>query len=224
MQQWELLASPGHVLLTRVDEYRRKLRLPAGVIAGAVLVTLAAGPIAYEAAKAGGGVVEWIVRKGGGIVSSPPVKSPAPQLKAIHAVVPAGFSTPLEAVPSLETDVIPSMQAQVAAAGAGKRLADCDFARKIDTDWASVGQIAPRCRYSKDGDRLWVWSLVKHKGQLRPWMGLIRKDGGTAVFSQIVFSGAVLGDTMPARLDEKQIPRAIAADFPELVVEPRSQK
>lgn len=224
MQQWELLASPGHVLLTRVDEYRRKLQLPVLVFAGAVLVTLAAAPVAYLIAEAGGGLVEWVVRKGGGIVASPPAKSPAPQLKAIRIVVPSGFTTTLDTVPDLDTDVIPAMNAQVVAAGAGKRLNECDFTRKIDADWASAGDISPRCRYSKDGNRLWVWSLVKQDGKLRPWMGLIRKDGGKASLAQITVSGAALSGSVPAKLDPKQIPRAIAADFPELVVAQGDQK
>ena len=224
MQQWELLASPGHVLLTRVDEYRRKLRFPSLVIAGAVLVTLAAAPLAYSLAKAGGGVVEWVVRKGGGIVSSPPAKSPAPEIKTIRIVVPGDFRTTLDTVPDLETDVVPAMKAQVIASAAGKRLEECDFTRKIDAAWASEGDISPRCRYSKDGSRLWVWSVVKQQDKLRPWMGLIRKDGGTATLAQITVSGSALSGSVPAKLDPKQIPRAIAADFPELVVAQGGQK
>ena len=224
MQQWELLASPGHVLMTRIDEYRRKLRLPGLLIVGAVVTTMAAAPLAYALAKAGGGVVEWVVRKGGGIVSSPPTKSPAPQLKTIRAIVPSGFSTTLDTVPDLETDVIPAMKAQVVAAGQGKRLADCDFSRKIDAEWASAGSISPRCRYSQDGSRLWVWSLVKQQEQLRPWVGLIHKDGDTIILSQVAVSGAAESGAVAEKLDPKQIPRTVAADFPELTVAQGEQK
>lgn len=217
MQQWELLASPGHVLLTRVDEYRRKVRLPALLLAGAVLVTLAAAPVAYSVAKAGGGAVEWVARKGGGIVASPPAKSPAPQLRRIQPVVPVGFTATLDTVPDFEADVLPAMRAQVAAAGAGKKLTECDFARKITDEWAAAGEISPRCRYSEDGSRLWVWSIVKTKGQLRPWVGLISKRDGAVQLSHIAITNSPVAEADPHSVSPNHIPRTLAQDFPELL-------
>lgn len=220
LQQWELLASPGHVLLTRVDQYRRKLRLPIKVLAGAVIVALAGIPAAYYTAQAGGGVARWIVAKVGGFVSKAPTKDPAPQLKTIRPIVAPGFSATLDSVPDLDADVLPAMKAQVAAAGKGKRLEDCDFTKQIDADWATVGEIIPRCRYSKDGSRLWVWSLVKTKGQMRPWMGLIAEHESPFTLYQISIAGAAMSETSarsPSILPH-HIPRAIASDFPELVI------
>ena len=223
MQQWELLASPGHVLLARVDEYRRKVRLPVLVIVGAALTTLAAAPVAYSVAKGGGTVVEWVVRKVGGVVATPPAKSLAPELKTIRAVVPQGFSTTLDVVPDLESAVLPAMQAQVVAAQSNKRLDECDFSRKIDADWASAGDISPRCRYSTDGSRLWVWSLVKSKGQLRPWMGLISKREGKFSFQHVAIPNGPISEREGA-LSPSRIPRALAQDFPELVTSRGAEK
>ena len=218
MQQWELLASPGHVLLARVDQYRRKLRLPKMVLAGAVVVALAGVPAAYYTAKAGGGVVQWIVGKVGGFVAQPPKKDPTPRLKNIRPIVAPGFSATLDSVPDLEADVLPAMKAQVAAAAKGMRLEDCDFGRKIDSEWATPTEITPRCRYSKDGSRLWVWSLVKKGGEMRPWLGLIAAHGDQPVnLYQISISGAAQSAQAPSLLPT-QIPRAIATDFPELSV------
>ncbi len=218
MQKWELLASPGHVLLTRVDEYRRKLRLPGLLFAGAMVMTFSAAPAALWIAKAGASSVEWVLRKGGGLMATPPAKSPAPALKRVQPVVPMGFSVGLETVPDFDADVLPSMKAQVAAANAGKRLEDCDFGRKIDAQWASVGDITPRCRYSKDGSRLWVWSIVKSKGQLRPWMGLIKREGKSAALFQIAIAGSPISEVDPSVLYLDHIPRTVAEDFPELVI------
>ena len=221
MQQWELLASPGHVLLERVNQYRRKLSLPKKVLAGAVLVALAGIPAAYYTAQAGGGVARWIVAKVGGLVSRPPTKDPAPQLKTIRPIVAPGFSATLDSVPDLDGDVMPAMKAQVGAAAQGKRLEECDFAKRIDEDWATATEIIPHCRYSKDGSRLWVWSLVKTKGQMRPWMGLIAAhEGSPVMLYQIAIAGAAMSEATARgpSIPLNQIPRALAADFAELAV------
>ena len=102
----------------------------------------------------------------------------------------------------------------------GSRLLaeDCDFGRKIDAEWATPSEITPRCRYSKDGSRLWVWSLVKKGGEMRPWLGLIAAHGDQPVnLYQISISGAAQSAQAPSLLPT-QIPRAIATDFPELSV------
>lgn len=219
MQQWELLAAPGHVLLTRVDEYRRKLRLPALVLAGAMLAALAAKPVADLVAGAAAGSVEWVMRKGGGLVASPPAKSLAPTLKRVQPVVPTGFSVSLDVVPDFENEVLPAMKAQVVAAGQGKRLDQCDFNRKITDEWAAASDVLPRCRYSKDGERLWVWSIVKTKGQLRPWVGLIKRDGKTAKLFHVAIAGSPVTDADPSSLNLGNVPRTVAQDFPELAAE-----
>ena len=224
MQQWELLASPGHVLLTRVDEYRRKLRLPTLLLGGAVLAALAAAPVASAIASAAAGSVEWVMRKGGGLVASPPAQSAAPSLKQVQPVVPSGFAVSLDLVPDFEGDVLPAMKAQVLAAGQGKRLDHCDFSRKIDADWAAADDVSPRCRYSQDGERLWVWSIVKNKGQLRPWVGLIKRDGKSAKLFHIAVAGSPVAGSDPAALPLSHIPRTVAQDFPELIEKPKTIK
>lgn len=224
MQQWELLASPGHVLLTRVDEYRRKLRLPAFLLVGAVVASLAAAPVAYFLAKAGAGSVEWVMRTGGGLIANPPAKSPAPEIKRIQPVVPTGFTVNLDSVPDFDADVMPAMKAQVVAAATGKRLEDCDFSRKVDAEWANSTDIAPRCRYSKEGSRLWVWSLVKSNGQLRPWMGLIKREGKSAKLYHVALGRGPVADSSPDSLYPDNIPRTLAEDLPELVLAQNQKK
>ena len=40
-QQWELLASEGHVLLARIDAYRTRLKLPLAVATAAIFLAWA---------------------------------------------------------------------------------------------------------------------------------------------------------------------------------------
>lgn len=216
-QQWELLASPGHVFLARVDQYRRKTRVPTVVAGLSVLLWVSAFWISPAIATKVGGAVGWVVGTGGGLVGGKPVpQSPAPQLKALLPIIPPNFQFNGAQVPKLVEDVLPEVIGQVAAMDVGKRMEACDFTKKISETWFDGVDMTPRCRYSKDFDRLWVWALVNNKGQYQAWMGLVSKIDGKARLLNVKVRGGAQIDGQDS-IDPLQIPRAVAADFPELL-------
>ena len=75
--------------------------------------------------------------------------------------------------------------------------------------------MSPKCRYSSDNSRLYVWAVVNDRGGYRPWAGLIVKADGKASLNNLFLVGAA---KLPGEklLDPLLIPRTLAADFPEL--------
>ncbi|NOJ99148.1 hypothetical protein HMI51_40385, partial [Corallococcus coralloides] len=60
--------------------------------------------------------------------------------------------------------------------------------------------------------------IVKSNGQLRPWMGLIKREGKSAALFQIAIAGSPVSEVDPSVLYLDHIPRTVAEDFPELAM------
>lgn len=218
-QQWELLASEGHVLLARVNVYRRKVNSAYAVAGFGVLFSFAlAYPAANYIGNAAGGVVGWISEKAGSMWVKDISKSPAPNVSSFRAAVPYGFSVTRDLLADLNTQVLPEMQSVLSKINAGSKFEDCDFSAKITDNWATKDSVIPHCRYSKDGNRLWVWSLVLHDNSLQSWVGVFYRNDTKSKFQlrQIGYSGLARASQVEVLLANR-IPRTIAADFPELV-------
>jgi hypothetical protein len=216
-QQWELLASPGHVLLAQVDAYRLKLKLPMALAGAALLLVYLTFLVAPVLASGAGGAVGWVTRTVGGWTATKPMAmSPAPVVGLLSPVLPAGLTADPAIVPSL-ADVAPEMDRQVQLMQAGKRTEDCDFNRKITQAWTDGVDMSPKCRYSADGKRLWVWALVKPDNfRLAPFAGVIAMRDGQARYYNLQVPGAAPLPNEPS-INPMDIPRALAEDFPELV-------
>lgn len=219
---WESLASPGHVLLARVNSYHLKTRLPVALALGALLVGFFSVQIGVGVARKVGAVTGWIAGKAAGVISSdPPEESLAPPVERIYPNIPFGLRLDPASLPGLMDAVYPAMKAQVEVMRAGQRIAagDCVLTKKITDEWTDGVDFTPKCRYSKDGDRLWVWAMVGHEQRAQPFLGLIAKRPDGVRFFNVI---------MPARNDQRlripgepavnsaYMPRTLAADFPEL--------
>lgn len=216
-QQWELLASPGHVLLAQVDAYRLKLKLPMLLAGAALLLAYASFLIAPLLAAGAGGAVGWVARTiGGWTADKPMAMSPAPAVAQVVPVLPAGLTADPAIVPSL-SDVAPEMDRQVQLMQEGKKTEDCDFSKKINQAWSDGIDMTPKCRYSADGKRLWVWALVKPDNfRLAPFAGVIAMRDGQARYYNLQVPGAADLPNHPS-INQMDIPRALAEDFPELL-------
>lgn len=216
-QQWEHLASEGHVLLARVAAYRHKVGFAYAMVGAAA----ALGAAAYYVPTFLGGLAGAPARLvANWIESAPaaPVQSPAPSLKQIAPRLPGQVT--MEAFASIPSrDVIASALAAAAkTVKAGGNVTGCLTTAKITDEWATLENFAPKCRTSQDKSRTWVWGAMTFGGdRYGPFMALIRKDAdGEITVTNVMGAGARIepyGATDPA-----QVPRAIAADFPELTV------
>lgn len=218
-QQWEILASEGHVLLSRVNVYRRKLPMAYAVAGvGALLAFGAAYPAASLIGNSAGGVIGWASEKISRIGVTEVEKSIAPIVNNIRAVVPPGFSVSRDMAADLAMQVIPEMQSVLSKVNSGAKFDECDFGKSITENWATNEAVNPHCRYSKNGNRLWVWSIVLQNSSLQPWVGLFYResDKDKFQFRQIESSGLSRAKNATS-LSAAQIPRTIAEDFPELL-------
>lgn len=221
---WETLASPGHVLLARVNSYHLKTRLPIALALAALVVGFFSVQIGVGVARKVGSVTGWIAGKAAGVISSgPPEESPAAVVDRIFPNMPFGQRIDMANLPGLMDAVYPSMKAQVEEMKAGRRIAagECVLDKKITEEWTDGVNFTPKCRYSKDGDRLWVWAVVAHEQRMQPFIGLVAKRPEGVKYYNVI---------MPSRNDQRlripgepvvnsaYIPRTIAADFPELLV------
>ena len=218
-QQWEMLASEGHVLLARVNVYRLKFKFAFLMLIVPFLlaaVTISATP---KIAKVMGDVVGWVVGKVSSAVSVKPAeKSEAAFVNQYAAVFVGTISIDAKTVvvPSLKDDVTPAMKALVESASKNQRMTDCDFTKKITDSWTDGIDMTPKCRYSKDFSRLWVWSVVLDEGRLKPFSGLVAKRNDKVTFFNVYVPRGGLIPGEPT-VFPKNLPRTIAADFPELL-------
>jgi hypothetical protein len=217
-QQWELIASPGHILLAQVDAYRLKTKAPMILAAVAAATVYLAFFVAPLVGSASGSVVGWITGAASSIATKKPIDpTPAPAVKELRPVFSASMRVDPAVVPSLEVDVAPEMLAQVKGMQAGTKNEGCDYTKRITDLWSDGVDMTPKCRYSADGSRLWVWALVKSNEQLRPFIGLIAKKDGQVTYYNVQAQGAA-GLAGNPSIAPSRIPRAVAADFPELMI------
>lgn len=216
-QQWEMLATRGHVLLAQVDAYRLKLKLPMVLAGAALLLVYLSFAVAPLLASGAGGVVGWMTRTVAGWTAPKPLPlSPAPVVEQLVPVFPTGMSVDPSIVPAL-TDVKPEVLHQVELMREGKRTDQCDFTKKVNEYWSDGIDMTPKCRYSADKKRLWIWALVKVDDfRVAPILGVIREENSTARFYNVQVPDSAGLPGMPA-INSMDVPRTIAQDFPELV-------
>ena len=218
-QQWEMLASPGHVLLAQVNAYKLKTKLPLIIAACAFALVFTSFWVTPLVSVAMGSGLGWVVGKASGLVAPKAVETtPAPELNNIAPTFNlTGPDFDGNTVPKLIEDVLPAMRTQVEMMTKGQKITDCDFTKKITDSWSDGKDMSPKCRYSSDNTRLYVWAVVNDRGGYRPWAGLIVKADGNVVLANLDLVGAAkLPDVKAVNL--LHIPRTLAADFPELLL------
>lgn len=215
---WELIASPGHVLLARVDAYRLKFGRPIIYLFLSIFLALIGFVAAPYLASRAAAIVAWVVEKTSSAVSSkPPETSPAPSVNLIKPTFPRDVGFDKTILPKLATEVAPAMEALIASVQKGEKFSDCDFTKKITDVWSDGVDMTPKCRYSKDLTRIWVWSVVLDEaGGARPFIGLVAKRDGKTEFYNVDIPRMALIAGKPS-IKPSLIPRAIAADFSELI-------
>lgn len=217
-QQWELLASPGHVLLQQVNVYHLKHSFLSRALIGAVAIAIAAFVVAPYAGEKTGAALGWVTGKiSHSLVPSEVPLTPPPAAHQFAPVIIAAEFDP-QSIPDLVADVAPAMLAQVDVMKAGKRIEDCNFA-KITDPWFDGKDATPKCRYSKDGTRLWVWAYVKNgAGQHGPFAGLIVKMNDKVTYANVDVPRLIPISGFKG-IKPDAIPRTVSMDFPELLIE-----
>lgn len=219
-QQWEMLASHGHVLLAKVDSYRLKTKWPIAIAALAFILAY----LAFSATSGIGGfvgqVVGWTVEKASSLVTSKPLEpTPVPAMNDIEIVAPRTNFDP-SLVPKLESDVASAMANRLNAMKNGQKIEFCDTTKKIIDAWSDGVDMTAKCRVSKDGKRLYVWTFINNEVNGVNKYGfnfalIVKQDDG-----QVVLANLNVFNTIPLpgqkSLDPLLIPRTILMDFPEL--------
>lgn len=235
---WQKLATTGHVLLSRIDALRLRaksywLLLLAGVV---VFVGLAyvAQFFAATSSQLTSRIAESIAHATNSAANTIGVgeavaTSPAPKVNlerlfdvAQRSSVRGGAGDPLKAPSFGEFD--PALIAIVKKHLEGGVIDECDFTKKISNEWISDTDIAgafvlPKCRYSRDKSRLWVWAIAADNyGTFRPVLvlaGKFKEPIGNKVFNLDMNGYTHKVKTLSA-VPLQYIPRVLADDFPEL--------
>lgn len=218
-QQWEMLASPGHVLLAQVDVLRHKSRAAIAIGAFGLVLLIAAVWLAPRLGAGAGKLAGWITS---GVetmtAKAGPVADPVKAPRMIRASFAPGARFDPAQVATLQ-EVGQAMDAQIAELKAGKGVMEgCDTTKKITDPWAGENDTVPRCRLSADKSRLWVWGIAKPDNyRIAPILGVIRVNEATKTheFVNVDLAGVA---RLPGKtgIDPLLIPRAIRADFQEL--------
>ena len=229
--QWELLASPGHVLFEQVSILWKLAKKYGVVMAVSICIGLLAfvlpvyagnavakvtTTVAGAATKVTNTVAGWFghdVDKKAGM----PVVSRAPYVAVIIPHHPANISNELFGKLMTVKDFggPDVLHATISKVQDGKPV-DCEQSTKVTDDWVTESNEVPRCRYSADRSRLWVWAVIKNGNQLKPIFGVVRKGADDkAAYYNVAVQGAEPLDGK-ATINPQFVPRALAADFAEL--------
>lgn len=219
VQQWEERSSPGHVLMQQVNVYRLKLVVPMIIGLASFALAQAAFFIGPYIGEKTGAVVGWVTGKVTNVFVPDAVQiTPAPSAKQFFPVLSSNVQFSVDILPNLSADVAPAMQAQIEAMTAGRKMEDCNFSAKITETWFDGQDATPKCRYSKDGTRLWVWAYVKkNEFEHGPFAGLVIKRDGAVKFMNLEVNSLLQLPGYEA-INPANIPRTLSADFPELLI------
>ena len=215
-EQWHHIATPGHVLLARVNAYTHKWPSYIYPLAAAVAVAVAG----YFVPPMIGYAIGVPIGKIAGFFNylaapSEPKSDPSPELKAITAQIPRTLADP---------SVYPAFSAiEGALAGASAQLKDgksidgCDTTSKITEAWSTDTSAQPNCRMSTDKRRLWVWGAAMRGNAFGPYFALLRKDGDkVTIYNARINDGTTIPLGTYPPVNTSLTPRAVAKDFPEL--------
>ena len=211
-QQWEQLASPGHVLLERVNVIKDEARLAYACLAIAVVLFFLAlflGPKMFLGASH---AAAWVTSIGQGGARPPRIRLLDPALPPLTAEQIGKLSSGKDAlawVADSKTRLSNGLQPQY-----------CRTGSEITSSWFVGSGNEPICRASKDGSRIWAWGALRQGADFAlsavPFALVYRKEpSGWAAYS-VRDAGSALPD-LPA-ISLSAVPRNVAEDFPELVV------
>ncbi len=215
-QKWELLASPGHVLLERINANRQKNRLPLAAIAICLVVGFGSYvylPLltAYPAKAIG-----WVVGKVSNVVAKKPMEAdPAPRVRQIRGLLPQAQFDPA-AVSTLE-QVSEAFQAKANQLAAGQTV-DCASNGQITEFWTDGVDLKPKCRLSADKSRLWEYGFGKrtYPETYGAYMFVAVVKDGKVTVQNVAVPNVMRSTAFQTSLNPARVPRAVAADFPEL--------
>lgn len=234
---WQKLATVGHVLLSRIDALRLRaksywLLLLAGVVVFVALAFLthsfatSTTRLTARLAEHFANLTNSVANKIGGADAA---ASPAPGANldrlfdvAQRSTVRGGAGDPLKAPSFSEFDTALLAIAQKHLDGT--KIDECDFTKKISEEWITGTDISgafvlPKCRYSQDKSRLWVWAVTSDNyGVFQPVLVVIGRFGG--LVGNKAFNIDMNGHTHKVKslstVPLQYIPRALTTDFPEL--------
>lgn len=235
---WQKLATTGHVLLSRIDALRLRaksywLLLLVGVVVfvGLAYVTQF---FAATSSRLTSRIAESIAQATNTVASTvgageSVATSPAPNINlerlfdvAQRVGVRGGAGDPLKAPSFAEFD--PALIGIVKKHLEGRAIDECDFTKKISNEWIADTDIAgafvlPKCRYSHDKSRLWVWAIAADNyGTFRPVLvlaGKFKEPIGNKAFN-IDMNGYTHKVKTLSAVPLQYIPRVLVDDFPEL--------
>lgn len=214
---WEMLASPGHVLLARV-------RILVGKQVNGLLIAIVAlivGALMLFVTGAGARVIHESLSRFAQYVASHAVDAgtPAPAVNRI-------FVPPVQIAPEVADQLtsIPDAQAWVNASlkrlAAGQQPEYCESAAKITSSWLIAGGQKIGCRISKSTSpaRTWIWGIINAGPQGFPqpagFAGVFVKVNGSWTFANLDAGQPPLPGFVVSV--QSNFPRALAEDFPEL--------
>ena len=216
-QQWELFGSPGHVLMAKVNAMRLAAKTPVLILLASLSLIPAAMGVSKVASDAIGNTAGAAVGKVvGWFTPSPLEKTPAPQSRPFAPVMGSSITFDPTMLPDLTADVQPAMAAQLVEFTAKKVITECNFTAQVTDNWFDGVDATPKCRYSKDKSRLWVWAYVKSNQNHGPFAGLLMRRDGKVTYSNVAANTFKLSGF--ATIDPALIPRTMVEDFPELLV------
>jgi hypothetical protein len=215
-QGWELLATPGHVLLERINAGCHKHKLPMAAIA--ICIAVGIGSYVYVPfltaypAKA----IGWVVGKVSNVVAKKPMEAnPAPRLRQIRGLLPQAQFDPTAVMGLEQASTLFQSKSNLLLAGLP---VDCPSAGLITEFWTDGVDLKPKCRLSADRTRLWEYGFAKRENPetYGAYMFLsIVKDNKVSVHN-VAVPNVMRSPTFQAMFFPDRIPRALAADFPEL--------
>lgn len=212
-QQWEQLASPGHVLLERVNVIHDEANLAYACLSiGVVLffLSLYVGPRLFSGSSH---AAAWITSIGSGYNDN------APMLRPLDPALPPLTPEQIGKLSSTR-DALTWIADSKTRLGNGLQPLYCRGGSQITSSWYVGSGNEPLCRTSKDGARVWSWGALRQGADYTlsaiPFTVVYRKEpAGWAAYA-VRDAGSVLPG-LPA-IDLRAVPRSTAADFPELIV------
>lgn len=214
--QWQYFSSLGHAYFEKTAALRLRSNLMFRLAIALVLATALALYLVSKASGVTGSMAGWVAGKGQQLFSAgTPTTNLAPPISLPLPLVPLRGQAQVPFA-NFTTDVTGEMQ-RLAREFDGELPVGCLSTTRLTDPWWTSAEATPRCRLSSDKSRLWIWAVVEvANGNPASYVGLVRRsDGDNTLFNvPIGYTGLQIAGAKS--LDPFHIPRALAADFPEL--------
>ena len=216
--QWEYFSSLGHAYFEKTAALRLRSNYMFRLAIALVLATALALYVVSKASGVTGNLAGWVAGKGQQLFSAgTPNTDPAPLVLLPSPLVPLRGQAQVPFA-NFATDVTGEMQ-RLAREFDGKSPAGCLATTRLTDPWWKSAEATPRCRLSEDKSRLWIWAVVEDaNGNPASYVGLVRRSDGDNTLFNVPMGYTGLQIAGAKLLDPFHIPRALAADFPELIV------